>query len=64
MSRNSKNAKRVKEAKAWSEQRKNGNKGPATTQKKSKKKKTWHAIKDGKYDGPTPVVKKQQDEDE
>lgn len=31
MSRNSKNARKVREAKAWSDQRKGGRKGPAKT---------------------------------
>lgn len=41
MSRNSKNAQRNADAKAVSANRKNGNRGPARTVKKTAKKATW-----------------------
>lgn len=48
MSKNSKNARKVREAKRVGEQRKKGNKGPARTKKLTTKKLTWFAKKDGK----------------
>lgn len=48
MSKNSKNARKVREAKRIGEQRQKGNKGPARTKKLSTKRLTWFAKKDGK----------------
>lgn len=48
MSKNSKNARKVREAKRVGEQRKKGNKGPARTKKVTTKKLTWFAKKDNK----------------
>jgi len=41
MSKNSKNARKIRTAKQWSAQRKSGGHGPARTQKKSTKVKVW-----------------------
>lgn len=43
MSRNSKNAQRVRQAKQWGSQRKGGGHGPSKTVKKHTKKNTWYA---------------------
>lgn len=46
MSRNSKNARKAKEAAVFTKMRKNGGKGPARTVKVNIKKRSWHQLKD------------------